>query len=1024
MNTKVVLELLRKRYLTLPLGGEVLSNALLAMSPYGLDLLGQDPRVIAKKILEEKLTTSEATRMNVREAYVTLSKVTMEMVKQLKRFRQPRAVGIQLQWRPLQIDALDALISLYQKGYTHIGMQLPTGSGKTNLLAAISVAHQIAFQQLSPRVQTAVYTSNISIGKQMVEKPDGSPGDFSRWLDLIAGPNNGSTIIRTLIGDDRNRASEWKNPNANVSIFSYQGMGSNKTLADFHKTIVGLQLHDEADCESETFHVMRPQSGMVSVSATMSGKKGWDPFLLCDPVVPENDPFFKKGQLFIEGDIERAYLSLQWQRYLAVAISMREGIERDTLCGIRCISLDVFGETKVKAALAHLIHQYEGNALKAAKEVLRDPEVILGALKTLYLDEKDYFTSFLKSLGQPIPGERTALFFVQRVDLAERMVDEFNTKLAPLVKGKFKISLEAAYVSGDSTPEEYERAITGLLDPKSPIKVLFSVDKIGRGTDLPQVDLVLPFDIYSEETAREMYQKIGRGTRKFQTYSKKLKMLIEKDLLLVEINPGFISEGLSPIASVCDMATVATPEQPGSLLLGVWERRKIELSFTQLLLQQGKSIQEALDETAKAFKKDMQDPQFKDLFTRFIKSVTSKNEGGLDKRLLGSRPGIANIGVQDITVLPLTKLGAGISGKRLEDPRRFAQTIVKVLQSAGIFSLERLEQFQLQALGSTPCNIFGSVRHMVRHVLHSDTESGNARLTEKELQEFIAYLRQWSFPEKEKDVEGVEVFDIFLEQISSEEVEENYYGRLHDWLRNNYGKKPIINCPQTPMKTRGQTYYPASLSCEVILKEGEVHLLSSATFKNVRRTDALRMAARDLLAKINEVPNLLTIEDDEFVLLAQDAQRELIARDLKVEFSACTIENKMLTMICTIHFSHSERRIRVVHDPDDYEPLMKVKAFVQYGAWARGCDLATVARSESDLVVHPVAVTGYQILHEEVTVLDPFGLGEEYSIVSLKTRIACGDSEYDSTETGNNVHDALKRTLDIVQEHLTNEFSN
>jgi len=1029
LNTAAILVFIRKRYEVLGLGGEVLANALRSMKPFGAHFAGKDPLVIAKSILANDMSINQAERMNIPNAYRTLYAVMEAKIKHLESFRNPKEFGINIEWRPTQKEGLERAISLFKKGYTALAFQLPTGIGKTNLLAAINVAHHRALIELGLTTQTAIYTSNIDIGEQMVKRTNGEEGDLTVWSQLAG--DNGRKLIRLLIGKGRSKSSEWINPDGKTSVFSYDGIHSDKTIADFQKrTKLSLQAYDEFDCSSEAFLTMRPDSISLCLSATMGDKDNWTPFEVCDPVISTDDTFFKPGHLFLEDDRERAYLYFHWQRYIGLCVSMREGVERGDQCGVRGISLNVFGNEKARQTFIDLTEEYKGDAIKAAREILCDVKVLTGIIKSVYLDKSDEFSSYLRNIGRPLPCESTALIYVQYIEVAQKMEEAFNTIIRPLVKQAWGVDIEATAVWGDDSPKSYKEKRRRLDDPNDPLKVIFSVKKIGRGVDIPQTDLILPLLVFTPKTARAMYQMIGRGTRLHWYYSESLKKLIEKDLLLIEVNTNLIPDAISPLASVCDMASMPVSEQPGSLLLGVPEKRRIELRFNDALYQEGISIKEILIKMAEEFKEDMKNSKFKNIFMEFSSRVETGGKPPRPEPGYGIRK-VADVGIRNLVVLPMSKVGSGVGGKKAENPISIAQLIIDLLYDIKICCMQDLLDLGVSKFSGLSCGMFGDTRRLVRHIL--DVPIVDKDLSKGEFAQFMEYLEMWDFPKTREDMGGSPKLDLFLDRIERESLEINSYEELHTWLRQNYGTKPSIDCPKIHKQTRGVDYYPASLSCVVILKNGDELPVNSGTFNHINRNDALNLAARNLLAKVLNIPEVLTIEDEEFIYLAKEMQRHVWERNetpgvFDISFSnpvSWQFGNNLSALECEFRFGTIRWRVTSIYDNDSDPVLAKVRALVQIGAWFNGCRLSEITPTAASLKKHVVSNYGYTVVNKKEAPIDLYGLGKKYAILSLDARIECEGLEvYVTNKTGVNSYHALAQALDEVHIFVQDEYMN
>ncbi len=500
-------------------------------------------------------------------------------IQQLKKTLNPRQYGIEREWKLTQSEALEAIIRSFENWSTRPLLEVPTGVGKSMLEGAIVRAYYdtLCIFGLEDKFEIIIFTSRIHIGDQMIGKissdateDDDEPleyGDVMMWLPFLKGDE-----VRLLAG--RTSRAKEGNKNAKLTIACYQGLNE-RTVSQLYKKKAGLVVLDESHRVTDRVRIMLENkmhsAFFVGGSATTKGAKHNNPFLFFEAQKPERN---KDGS------------EVLYNERLAYYASIALCVERKELKRIRYVNASTHFNLSSVASLRNK----ELPNKEAAKFIAKNVPTMKHILQELFLGDQ----TVLDIVGSKKVIERQWLVFVDRVSIAEELAEFCNVTLLPLIRKKYgkKIPFNASYVSGYSAGIGKEKRMNHAefnkrmeLYQRGKITIMFSSEKLGEGSNVPNISAILGLRAYSQSSLWKALQEIGRGTR----------FVLGEDLLVVDGVFRSNKHKLAALTSVFGLTSYLS----GGLVAGYQGEREAETKvFT--LLKQGLSWKQVWAKLTKA----------------------------------------------------------------------------------------------------------------------------------------------------------------------------------------------------------------------------------------------------------------------------------------------------------------------------------------------------------------------------------------------------------------------------------------
>ena len=684
-------------------------NMLRSLERYG-HVNVEDIRSFAKELLQGNIPADNS----VYPAIEMHKKMLDVFVKHLAKTLRPLLFGISRGWRKTQEEALRSNIKAFERGYTRLLSEIPTGAGKSMIIGAIVRAALNTMKELDLDQEIHIVTSRIAIAGQLIyeklpeeQKEDvpldmGKKGDVRMWC-----PELGDEKIRVLAGTKGQNLNEQMK-NSVLTVSTYQGLTAKRVNERFKKTPF-IIIFDESHHVTERVATLADQFKCLTVgmSATVLG--------------PERDPFF-----FFER-IERPELmklvnnkKTSYIDFLAYHKSIAEMIKDQELKPIRWFNSRLkinISEALVKTSSKGPFDVF--NESSVSKILAKNPELIAKVVEEAYTEEH---------LGLTLAGskqvrERRGVAFVDRVETAKIVSGLVNKSIPPKLRELFGEStyFKAGYVDGTMSQKEYEATIAKFESGE--ITLLFSVKKIGEGVDLPFVDMVLFLRPFGLGSMWELVQALGRGTRL------DIQSLLA-DLLVLDM--VFISDRhlLSSVIGIFGRSTSIS----GGLISGWGNSYEIESKIFGLLKKgrSWKEVWEALSEEERATF-----PVIKG------KVIEEQNRGKYyDHQTRGLNT--SNFSIEEIQFVEQEDVRLGVSLGNHEEMMRY---IIDVLKQEGFKTIDQIRSIQASSLLMFQRRRFQTFRDGLTMVNLALGEK-KSQLTSGSLTDFISLLRKYGMEER------------------------------------------------------------------------------------------------------------------------------------------------------------------------------------------------------------------------------------------------------------------------------------
>jgi superfamily II DNA or RNA helicase len=495
------------------------------------------------------------------ESLLETERIRDYFVTQLKKTLNPKMYGIDRVWKLTQREALEAVIRSFEGWHTRPLIELPTGVGKSMLEGAIARAYYDTLRVfgLEDLFEIVICTSRIHIGDQMInkttsiksdEEDDDAPldyGDVKMWFPFL-----GENDIRLLAG--KSGSVKERTKKAKITIVCYAGLNE-KSIDRLFTKKAGLVLLDESHRVTNRVRIMLENkmhtAFFVGGSATTKGAKNNNPFIFFEAMEPEKE----------DG------AEILYTERLAYHASIALCVERGELKRIRYINASThFDLSSVKSFGSELANR------EAAKFIAKNIPTMKRILHELFLGDQTVLTM----VGSKSVIKRQWLVFVDRVSIAQELAEFCNTVLLPFVRKMYgdEVPFNASYVSGTTSltgepmPQaEFKRRMA--LYQNGEITIMFSSEKLGEGSDVPNINGVLSFRAYSRSSLWKAIQEIGRGTR----------FVVGEDLLVIDGVFRSNKHKLAALSSIFGLGSYLN----GGLVAGYQGEREAEEKVFKLL---------------------------------------------------------------------------------------------------------------------------------------------------------------------------------------------------------------------------------------------------------------------------------------------------------------------------------------------------------------------------------------------------------------------------------------------------------
>ncbi len=428
--------------------------------------------------------------------------VKRTFIKHLERTLKPLLYGISRKWRKTQDELLRATIKSFDRGYIRLVSEVPTGSGKSMVIGALTRAALDTISELSLKQEVHIITSRIAIAGQLIDETKGvieenedRPLEIGTKGDVRVWCNIPDEKIRVLAGNRGQNTKELEKDSL-LTVSTYQGLTS-KRVEDYFKKPAFIVICDESHRVTERVALMLDQMKAMTfgASATVLG--------------PDRDPFFYFEKIerpeVLEDKRRKTYIDfLNYHKSIAEMIKDTE-LKPVRWINARRIRIDVSDALLRSSKGAYDVF----NDASISRILAKNPTLGAEVVEEAYLTEHE---GLVLSGSKPI-HERKGIAFVDRIETARLCAQECNNLLPQKLKEKFgeNVYFKAGYVSGEMSEVEYNKIIDDFR--KGIITLLFSAEKIGEGVDLPFVNLIIPLRVLGFGSQWKLVQNLGRGLR-------------------------------------------------------------------------------------------------------------------------------------------------------------------------------------------------------------------------------------------------------------------------------------------------------------------------------------------------------------------------------------------------------------------------------------------------------------------------------------------------------------------------------
>jgi superfamily II DNA or RNA helicase len=499
-------------------------------------------------------------------SFLEVERIRNEFVRQLKQIiSNPKTYGIERDWRLTQKEALEAIVVSIEGWTTRPLVEIPTGVGKSMIWGGIMRAFYDTLRifGLDNQIELVLLTSRINIADQMVAKKTHVDqvakqyesdnaldyGDIKQWFSKLSDKN-----IRILAGNSQSKIEVEKN--SVITLMCYQSLRP-KNVARFFNKKIGLVICDESHRVTDNIRMCLENqmhtAFFIGGSATTKGPRYSQPFKFFESQANTLDAPYIDHLAYYGNIIKCGYRGeLKKIRYIhaQASIDLSSLVSRSRL------------ELPQKQ-----LESFISKNIPTMQYILE--EVFLGEHPVLTV------------VGSKRPIDRKWLVFVDRVETAERLANFCNHILHLKIKEKYgdQQLFVADYVSGKMSREEFNHRFqkfeAGITN------IMFNAEKLGEGADLPNINGVLSYRAYTEDSLWKLIQELGRGVR----------FIPNEDLLYVS---GIFKSQNHNIASAFGVFGV-DEYISGGLVVGLKGEREAEIKSFKIL-KEGKTWKDVWSE--------------------------------------------------------------------------------------------------------------------------------------------------------------------------------------------------------------------------------------------------------------------------------------------------------------------------------------------------------------------------------------------------------------------------------------------
>lgn len=453
-----------------------------------------------RDLVDQMLNESLPTDHPIYNALLQYEKVRKVFIKHLQKTSKPIFFGISVNWRKTQAEWIEATLKSLDRGYIRLVSEIPCGVGKSLVEGALVRAALDTMKELGLNQEIHIITSRVAIAGQLIyeeipedEKLDmplemGKAGDVRIWCSELD-----ESQIRLLAGERGSRKKELEKDSI-LTISTYQGLRIGRII-DYFKKPVFMVICDESHRVTERITMLLEQmkaSLVFGASATVLGPDR-DPFTFFERI--ERPDIVKDGKTYID--------------HLCYYKSIAEAIKDGELKPIRWINAKTqINVSEAKVTPGRGVYDVFNN-LSVARLLARKPELVAKIISEAYLGDH---AGLMLSGSKPL-WKRRGLVSVDRVSTAIDCSNLCNETLPDEIKQKFGEGafFKAGFVHGEMKEEEYNSIINAFKAGE--ITLLFSVEKIGEGINLPFVNLIFLSRVLGLGSQWKLKQFLFRGGR-------------------------------------------------------------------------------------------------------------------------------------------------------------------------------------------------------------------------------------------------------------------------------------------------------------------------------------------------------------------------------------------------------------------------------------------------------------------------------------------------------------------------------
>lgn len=662
-------------------------------------------RTIAEEILDNTLAATDP----LSQSLLRVANARTVFIKHLEQTLKPLLYGISRVWRKTQGEAISAHIKSFERGYTRLLSEIPTGAGKSMIIGAFVRSALDTMKELNLDFEIQIFTSRIAIAGQLIDEnvsPEeeedqpleiGKKGDVRLWC-----PELSDDSIRVLAGS-RGSSQRELSKDAVITVSTYQGLRAGRINQHFKKPVF-ITICDESHRVTERVSMLLEQlrSFVIGMSATVLG--------------PQRDPFtfFERVERSEIDGKKKTYID-----YLCYYKSLAEMIKDQEFKPVRWITSRSV-KINVSAAKLNMGKSYKYDVLNdesIAQIISKNAEVAVEILGEAYLREH---------LGLEIAGskpiwQRRGIAYVNRVSIARELTELCNKMLPEKITAKYgeRAYFKADYVDGSMPADEYEHKIREFRSGRTTI--MFSVKKISEGNDFPFVDFVVRLKVLGYGSQWELVQEIGRGGR-----------IDPEDPLndLVILDLVFESDRhlLASVLGIFGRSTSLS----GGLLVGWGSNYELEQKVFDLL-RNCKTWTELWGKLS---------PEEQELFPYIRQKILEEKMRGHTSTMGSHSPGSNNyLTLGSIDFIEHDDIRFAIS---LGNPEEMIKYTIEVLKAEGFGSIERLINIRNSSIHLFARHRFGSFRDG-KTMVSLNIKRTLPELTASAFTEFIDLLREYGF---------------------------------------------------------------------------------------------------------------------------------------------------------------------------------------------------------------------------------------------------------------------------------------